>query len=212
MQNLPELPREILESATHPKETLRKMAQETKNTLIGSASMTHEIGEVGKAYADFYGNAIGTIPKTALRLVEPNVVEGGEKALAAAPKALYNLVRMHPIEATKDLAEGLKGLFSMVKLHPIDAARQLSEGIHNTMGDAIKIATSPARLATAGVVGGAKTLGAIAKVPFQTLGFVAKSPLHVWNMLEAGNSKLNEALGRLEAWNKNGGSSHASSA
>ena len=133
------------ETPAQSKERLGGAIQKAKETIIGSGSLVKEIGDAGVAYLD--------IPK---------------EMVVTPFKAMGELVRLHPIEATK----------------------KITQGTGEIIKDIAKIATAPSRLAVAGTSVVAKAVGKTAKAPFRTAVWAAKSPLRVFGVLNKGINKL----------------------
>ena len=126
-----------------------------RESLVGSLSMTKELEHLGSDYVDFY-----------------------KKAIVTPPKALWDLVRLHPIKAVQDAVDGTKDIIK----------------------DMGHIATSPIRLAAAGAsnVGGA--LKKAATLPFATAEFVAKSPFKLWRTIENGINGVFQMADQANQW------------
>ncbi len=130
---------------TAPKERLSGAIGKARETIIGSGSLKEEISGLGRAYLDV-----------------------SKQMIVTPPKALWELVR----------------------LHPINAARETARGFGDVLGSTVKMATSPSRLAVAGAGKVAKAAKKTAKMPFKLAAGIAKSPFRVWNMLDKGTDKL----------------------
>ena len=128
-----------------PKEAVMGALHTARETLIGSKSLTTEIKHLGSDYADMAKTAITTPPKI---------------------------------------------LWDLVRLHPIDAVGKAVGGSNRILGDMIHVATSPIRLATAGAVNTTHVAGSALKtaayLPFATAEFVAKSPFRLWRTVDHG--------------------------
>lgn len=85
-------------------------------------------------------------------------------------------------------------MLQLVKLHPIEAIKRTAEGFNGTIGDIIKIGTSPSRLTVAGTVGTAKIAKEASKLPLKAAAGVAKSPFFVWDALNRGTDKIFEHI------------------
>jgi hypothetical protein len=112
----------------------------------------------------------GSIPKE-IKRVGNAYIDMPVTTVAAPLKSLGNLATGHPINATKDVIKGGVKLFS----------------------DTIDAVTSPARLGVAGIGAGGKAIKETAKLPFEGIGMIAKSPFYVW-------SAINNGIQRLFKW------------
>ena len=136
---------EVFKPPTAPKEKLIGAIGKARETIVGSSSLKEEISGVGRAYLDV----------TKQMIVTP-------------PKALWELVRLHPVNAAKETAIGLG----------------------KVLGSTVKMATSPSRLAVAGAGKATKAAKKTAKIPFKLAAGIAKSPFRVWNALDKGTDRL----------------------
>lgn len=136
---------EVIETPAESIERLGGAIKKAKETIIGSGSLVKEIGNAGNAYL------------------------GIPKEMVVTPfKAMGELIRLHPIEATKKITQG---------------AGEIAK-------DIVKIATTPSRLAIAGTSVATRTVGKTAKAPLKAVAWVTKSPLRVFDMLNKGINKL----------------------
>lgn len=152
MIKLPDISSVTPEILSHPKEGIKSAINTMRQTIIGSGSFGQEIKGVGSAYA-----------------------EGFTNTLLTPPKALYDLVTLHPIKAV----------------------HEATDGIGSVIRNSLKIVTSPSRLAIGATV-------SAAKLPAKALAGVAKSPLLVWGALAAGTNRIAGLMDRFSQWNNAG--------
>ena len=144
------------ETPAQSKERLGGAIQKAKETITGSGSLVKEIGNTGKAYLD--------IPK---------------KMLVTPLEAMWELVRLHPIEAAKKTAQGAGEIGKDIASITTAPFRLAAAGMATTK-----------KAAVAGVTPMAKAAGKTVKAPFKAAAWVAKSPLRVFDVLNKGINKL----------------------
>lgn len=192
---------ESLPSIPSPRGVVEGGLSSARESLVGSLSMTQELEHLGSDYADFYKKAITVPPKALLDLVSLHPIDAVTQAVDGAKKICDDLIHFRLLEAAKtSIIAPVKTLTTLVDLHPINAAQGLASGAKDIMGDMAHIATSPVRLAAAGAVGAASALKTVATLPFAAAEFVAKSPFKLWNTVSEGLEEIFKMADRADKW------------
>jgi len=192
---------ESLPNIPSPRGVIEGGLSSARESLVGSLSMTQELEHLGSDYSDFYKKAITVPPKALLDLVSLHPIDAVTQAVDGAKKICGDLIHLRLLEAAKtSIVAPVKTLTTLVDLHPIKATQGLASGTRDIMGDMAHIATSPVRLAAAGAVEAGSALKTVATLPFAAAEFVAKSPFRIWRTIDQGLEEILKIPEKADRW------------